>query len=66
MVVLTLSPGLPRPGEGAGRVELLWQPTAQFQAYFFAEYNYIDQGGYPAARALYEQSLAIAREFARA
>ncbi len=33
--------------EGAGRVELLWQPTTAFQAYFYGEYDYLDQGGFP-------------------
>jgi iron complex outermembrane recepter protein len=34
--------------EGAGRFEVLWQPTNQFQAYFYGEYTNVDRGGFPA------------------
>jgi iron complex outermembrane recepter protein len=33
--------------EGAGRIEFLWQPTTAFSAYFYNEYDYINQNGYP-------------------
>jgi iron complex outermembrane receptor protein len=33
--------------EGAGRIELLWRPTAAFEAYLYSEYSNVNRGGYP-------------------
>jgi iron complex outermembrane receptor protein len=42
----TGDPGLLR--ESSARVSLLWQPLDALRILFKADYNYIDQGGYPA------------------
>jgi iron complex outermembrane recepter protein len=42
----TGSPG--RIKESSGRVSLLWVPTDQWKVLFKTDYNYLDQGGYPA------------------
>jgi iron complex outermembrane receptor protein len=42
----TGSPG--RLKESSGRASLLWVPADQWRVLFKTDYNYIDQGGYPA------------------